>query len=116
MSPEERQAALDNISPEDLQKIRKKTEKGVKVEIEDLLEAEFALKFGWQAYKDMKDDLVSSKTMMKLIVASRKLESLAHYNDARSTFIGAASANSKRPSQTFTKITKDLLKNARADK
>lgn len=115
MSPEDRQAALDNISPEDLQKIRKKTEKGIKIEVEDLLEAEFALKFGWEAYKDMKDDKISSRTMMILIVASRKLDDLAAYNSARSAFIGSVSANSKRPSQTFTKITKDLLKNTRAD-
>lgn len=116
MSPEDRQAALDNISPEDLQKIRQKTEKGIKVEIEDLIEVEFALKFGWEAYKDMRDDRISSKKMMTMLVASRKLDDLAAYNSARSAFIGAVSASSKRPSQTFNKITKDLLKNIRADK
>lgn len=116
MSPKDRQAALDNISPEDIQKIRQKTEKGIKVEVEDLLEAEFAIKFGWEAYNDMKSDKISSKTMMRLIIASRKLDDLATYNSARSAFIGVASANSKRPSQTFNKITKDLLKNVKADK
>lgn len=115
MSPEERQAALDNISPEDLEKIRQKTEKGIKIDVEDMLETEFALKFGWQAYKDMKADLIGSKEMMKLIVASRKLDDLYSYNSARSAFIGTASANSKRPSATFNNITKNLVKNARAD-
>lgn len=115
MSPEERQAALDNISEEDLQKIRQKTERKIKVEEEDLVETEFALKFGWQAYKDMKADLISSKEMMRLLMASRKLDSLKSYNDARSAFVGSASANSKNPSKTFNNITKNLVNNAKAD-
>lgn len=116
MSPEERQASLDNISPEDLQKIRQVTEKGVKVEIEDMIETEFALKFGWQAYKDMKADLISTKTMMKMLVASRKLDDLATYNAAWAAFVGSGASQSKRPSKTFTQLTKTLVHNIRSDK
>lgn len=115
MTPEERQASLDNISAEDLQKIRQVTEKGVKIEIEDLIEAEFALKFGWEAYRDMKADLISTKTMMKLLVASRKLDDLSTYNAAWAAFVGSGSMQSKRPGKTFTHLTQSLVNNIRSD-
>ena len=112
---QERQAALDNISAEDLAKIQRKTEKGVKVEIEDLLLAEFALKFGWQAYKEARDDMIKSNEMMTLLAASRKLDALRLYNDAQAAFIGAGSAQSKSPSKTFNSMTSKLERMAEAD-
>ena len=116
MSPEERQAALDNISPEDLAKIQKVTAKKVRTEPEDLLLTEFALKFGWEAYKDVKSDKVSGNEMVNMIVASRKLEMKQLYMMAQASFIGAGSAQSKKPSQAFKMMTQKLLKEMEADK
>jgi len=115
MTPAERQAELDNISAEDLEKVRRITENNIKVEIEDLLLAEFAIRFGWQAYRDVQADLVSSKEMMTLLAASRKLELAEIYRNAQAALIGAGSAQSKKPSQTFSSMTKKIIKGAEAD-
>jgi hypothetical protein len=115
MSPEERQAELDNISAEDIKKIEQAQGKKVKVEIEDLLLAEFAMKFGWEAYKDARDDKITANEMMTLLTASRKLDNLRQYRDSQAAFIGSAAAKAKQPSSTFTKITSKLAKEAEAD-
>lgn len=112
----ERQAALDNISPEELEKVKAhqaSTKGAYPVDQEWLLLAEFGLKFGWQAYLDAKTDKIEMKEMLTLIEASRKLEWAAIFNEARTTLIGVGSANSKKPSQTFKSLTKDIIKNTR---
>lgn len=115
MTDAERQANLDNISPEDLAKIQAAKAKTIKIEIEDLLEAEFALKFGWEAYRDHEADRISTKRMMKLLVASRKLDSLQQYRNAQAVLVGAGSAKSENPSKTFAAMTSELLRSAEAD-
>ena len=115
MSPEERQAALDNISAEDLAKIKAVQGYKVKVEPEDLTLAEFALKFGWQAYLDVKEDRISGSEMAKLLTASRKLDMKTLYLQAQASFIGAGAAGSKNPSQTFKSMTNKLLREMEAD-
>lgn len=115
MSPEERQAALDNISAEDLAKIQSVAGKTISVYSEDLLLAEFALKFGWQAYQDVKADKVTTNEMTRLIAASRKLEMKQLYLSAQAAFIGAGAVQSKRPSQAFKSMTSKLLKEMEAD-
>jgi len=116
VTSEERQAALNSISPEDLAKIQFAGSKSVTVEIEDLLVAEFAMKFGWEAFRDYDNNLVSPDKFMRLLVASRKLDSLAQYRRAQAAFIGAGSSQSKKPSQTFKTMTSSLMKDAEADK
>lgn len=116
MTNEERQAALDNISDADLQKIQSKIAPSIKVEIEDLLLCEFAMKFGWPAYKEARDDVIKGKEMMLMLAASRKLDALRLYNDAQAAFIGAGSAQSKSPGQSFSKMTSKLTKSSEADK
>lgn len=118
MDPQARQAALNNISAEDLQKIQDhqaKTSGSFKVDDEWLLLAEFAKAYGWQAYIAAKNDEISSPEMMTLIEANRKLEYLDQYRYAQSTFIGAGSAQTKSPSKTFSSLTKNLISNAKAD-
>lgn len=115
MTNEDRQAALDNISVEDLAKIEAKVGKSVKVDIEDLLLAEFGMKFGWEAYKDARDDKIKSNEMITLLTASRKIDALNLYNNAQAAFIGAGSAQSKKPSQTFDSMTKKIAKRTEAD-
>ena len=115
MTNEERQALLENMSVDDLAKVQAKTGSSVKVDIEDLLLTEFALKFGWQAYKEARDDIIKGKEMMTLLTASRKLDALRLYNDAQASFIGAGAAASKKPSQTFNTLTRKLAKSVEAD-
>lgn len=116
MTPEERQAALDNISAEDLAKIQRVHGKTVRVEQEDLLLAEFALKFSWQAYLDVKSDKVTSNEMVRLLAASRKLEMQEMYRNAQAAFIASGAVNSKKPSQAFKSMTQNIVKNMEADK
>lgn len=119
-----RQEALDNISAEELEKVKAhqaSTQGAYPVDQEWLLLAEFGMKFGWQAYLDAKNDavdkdgnlIVTGAEMLTLIEASRKIEWAAIFNDARASLIGAGSANSKKPSQTFKSLTKDIVKNTR---
>lgn len=121
---EARQAALDNISDEELAKVKAhqaSTQGAYPVDQEWLLLAEFGMKFGWQAYLDAKNDatdeegnlIVTGAEMLTLIEASRKIEWAAIFNDARTSLIGAGSAQSRKPSQTFRSLTKDIVKNTR---
>ena len=114
MTPEERQAELDKISIDDLEKIKKATSK-VKVDIEDFLLAEFAMKFGWNAYQDVKLDRIKAREMMKLLSASRKLDSVGLYRQSEASFIGGVSSQTKYPAKTFKKLTKNIRKDAEVD-
>lgn len=122
MSPEERQAELDNISPADLEKIQARTKsKGYKVETEDIIEAEFLMKFGWEAYWDLHPDKkrsngIDGNEMVRLLTAGRKVDAQDMYKDAQSMFIASASAQSRKPSSTFTSLTTKLVKHGEADK
>lgn len=120
MSPEERQAALDNISEADLAKIQAKMAKKVPVDIEDIIEAEFLMKFGFSAYWALYPDKnpsegISGSDMSRLLAASRKLDAGKVYMDMQAAFVGAASAKSKSPSATFRKLTASLLKSTEAN-
>lgn len=120
MNRSDRQSLLDNIPEADLKKIQSKTAR-VKVEVEDILEAEFLMKFGWEAYwsiypeKDRSKG-ISSKEMMRLLAASRKIDASEMFRNAQSIFIGAASALSgKKANSVFTSATRKLLKDTEAD-
>lgn len=115
MTPAERQENLNNISPDDLAKIQSVSEKSIKIEVEDLIEAEFALRFGWGAYTDYQNELVSAEQMGKLLVSARKLDSLAQYRAAQAAFIGSGSAQSTKPSQTFAALTNPIRKDSEVD-
>lgn len=117
-TPEERQAALNNISDEDLAKIQKLTsaeQKAVKVDDEWLILAEFGKHYGWQAYLAAKNNEISTEEMMTLIAAARKLDYLDLYMNARAVFIGAGSVQAKKPSDAFVQLTRDLIKETKAD-
>lgn len=116
LSAEERQAALDNISSEDLKKVQRYATAGLKVYSEDMLLAELGMKFGWEAYKAARDDEIDAKEMMTMIISSRKIEALEQLRMAQAVYIGAGSAQSKKPSQTFKSMTTKLEKQTEADK
>lgn len=112
MDKKTRQKALDEISPEELAKVKAhqaSTQGAFEVDKEWLLLAEFGMKFGWEAYVAAKSDQIGFEEMLTLIEASRKLELVQMYNDARVSFIGAISANQKNPGVAFNKLTRDII-------
>ena len=118
MDKQSRQQALDNISADDLAKInahQAKTKGAFAVDDEWLLVTEFALKFGWQAYLDVKDDLVATDEMLTLLEASRKLDYLHLYKMSQASFIGTAASAAKKPGTTFERITRNIIKQTKAD-
>lgn len=107
------------ISQADLAKIEKRKAKEDKAKISQswLFLAEFGYYFGWGGVQAIRND--KSFTMEEaemLIKGARKVWSSKVYDYASASFIGAASANAKKPSQVFKKATADLVKNAKADK
>ena len=116
MTPEERQAALDNISPEDLEKIQRKNKKRIKVTSEDMLIAELAMLYGWGAYRDVKDNKISLKEMLIMIEAGRRLEKLESYDALYASYVGSLLPQTKNPNSNFDRIANKILKQAEADK
>ena len=104
---------LDTLSPEDLQKIRQHQSSKIPIDNEWLALAEFAKAYGWEAYRDAVNDVITVDEMMTMLEASRKLDALNHYRMAHASFIGAGAANSKRPNSTFKRMTKDIIKQAK---
>lgn len=116
LTPQQRQAALDNISPEDQEKIAgKQSQDGIVVSPEWMLLAEFGMLYGWDAYMAASRDKITGAEMMTLITAGRKIKASQNYDDAVAAFIGAISGSSKKPGDTFKKLTKDILKAAKVD-
>lgn len=116
----ERQAALDNIPQADLAKIRSKTEKKVKIYAEDIIEVEFIMKFGWESYWDLDPSRdrtkgINSNEMLRLLLASRKIDAQEFYKDSQASFIGVVTGNAKKPSSAFTKATAKLERAGGAD-
>lgn len=112
MDAKSRQQALDNISAEELAKIKAhqaSTEGAQPVDNEWMLLAEFAKAFGWQAYLDVKNDEIKIEEMLTLLEAHRKLEYVDMFKNAHTSFVGSGSAQSKKPSQTFKKLTKGII-------
>lgn len=111
---------LNEISPEDLEKIelyQSNTKGAFPVDNEWLILAEWLKIAGYQAYLDAKNDTVDSDgnliltmaEILTLIEATRKLNYVAQYRNSESSFIGAVSAQAKRPSSTFKSLTKKII-------
>lgn len=118
MDRKTRQQALDNITPEEFERVKAhqaSTKGAFPVDKEWLLLAEFAKAYGWGAYLAVKNDEISGAEMLTLIEANRKLEARRMFEDSQSAFIGAASAQTKKPSQTFTSLTRAIVKKTKAD-
>lgn len=117
MDQQARQKALDSITPEEFEKIKAhqaNTKGALPVDNEWLLLAEFAKAYGWGAYLSVSNDEITLPEMLTLIEANRKLEAIDHYKNAQASLIGAGSAQSKKPAETFRKLTKDIIKKTKA--
>lgn len=124
--PKKKPLSLKEISDQELEKVERlkaSTAGHLRVDNEWLLLTEFALKFGWPAYLDAKNDTrdakgnlnVEMQEFLTLIEASRKLDNLSMYRNAQASFIGAGSAQTKKPGQTFKQLTSKIIKLIKAD-
>ena len=121
-----RQKELDEISAEDLAKIKAhqaSTKGAMPVDQEWLLLAEFAKAYGWQAYLDVKNDkrdpngnlLITGAEFLTLIEANRKLDAIQLFRDSQASLIGSGSAQSKSPSSTFKSLTKNIINQTKVE-
>lgn len=109
---------LDEVSAEDLEKVRahKASTKGsYPVDVEWLLLAEFAKAYGWEAYRAARNDEIQLEEMLTLIEANRKLEARMAFQDMQSAFVGAVSAQTKKPVNTFRALTQQIIKQTKVD-
>lgn len=115
---------LDEASPESLAKIREhqsSTKGAYPVDNEWMILAEWLKIAGYQAYLDAKNDTrdengnlkITMGEILTLIEANRKLERVAQYHQAEAAFIGAGSAQAKKPSAAFKSMTKNIIKEMR---
>ena len=117
--------SLDGILPKDFVESRKRdnepeNDSAITIYDEDIFEAEFLMKFGFESYWALHPELDRSKgirlpEMMRLLAASRKIDFKQLYDNAQATFIASASAQSKNPGQTFSKVTSKIIKGMKAD-
>lgn len=118
MTPEQRQQTLNNVSAEDLEKIKahKAATKGsMPVDMFWLVAAEFARAFGWEAYMAFKNDEIDLAEMLTMVEANRRLEAARMFENTQAAFVGAVSAQSKKPGNTFKRLTKELIRKTKVD-
>lgn len=109
---------LEIVSQEELKKVeahKAKTKGALPVDDFWLILAEFGRVYGWEAYKAARDDEIGLEEMMTLVEANRKIEHLDLYKNSLASFIGSGSAQTKRPSSTFKKLTNKFINKAKAD-
>lgn len=112
----------NNLSAEDLAKVRKlKDESSIApAPLEDVLEVEFLMKFGFEAYwaiypeKDRTRG-IGIEEMMRLLIASRKQDAKNLYDASQASFIGTVSSNGKNPGTSFTRNTKGIIRDMRTE-
>jgi hypothetical protein len=112
MTPQERQQALDNISAEELARIKAhqaSTQGAYPVDNEWLLLAEFGKAYGWDAYLHAREDKITGAEMLTLVEASRKLDYIKQFRMAEAVLAGAATAFTGK-SQTFKALTQEIIK------
>lgn len=118
MEAHQRQEALNNVSQEDLEKVKayKASTKGAyPVDQEWLLLAEFAKAYGWQAYLAARNDEIRADEMLTLVEANRKLEARSMFSNMQSSFVGAVSAQTKKPASTFKSLTKNIIRQTKVE-
>jgi hypothetical protein len=116
MQPDTKPKVLE-ITPEDLAKVyraRNRSEKS-KVNSSWLLMAEFGYYFGWQGIQSIRNNEITLDEAEMLIIGARKIWRGQVYDHSSAVLIGSSSASSKKPGQTFKKLTRELIKYTKAD-
>ena len=103
------------LTTEELARIahRKQTAKRLSADAEWVAIAEFGKHYGWNAVMAVLNDEITSDQMSMLLDGARKVESLTLYNESMATFIAVSSANSKKPAQSFKRMTREFLNKAK---
>lgn len=107
-----------SISAKDLEKIQQhqaSTKGAYSVDDEWLIMCEWLRLAGYKAYQDAKTDKLPLAEILTLIEANRRIEAAHHYKNAEAAFIGAGSAQSKKPASTFKKLVKGIINMTKAD-
>lgn len=116
--PKQIRNLLDELGSEDLAKIkahRVETEGAMPVDTEWLIMAEWLRLAGWEGYMAVKNDEISLAEVLTLIEANRKLEARRIFEDMQASFVGAVSAQTKKPTSTFKSLTKNIIKQTKVD-
>lgn len=109
MKPEDREKAVARFK-----KRMEGTEKyDNRVPTEMYLLAEFGYYFGWQAVKDIKDNLYTLEEVYPLLEGARKVWYSKLVEQARASQISTASVMAKSPNQAFKKGIKPFAEMAK---
>ena len=108
MTPQERQAKLAEITPEQLAKIEAVKNESPKSVIsrEWAAISEFGVYFGWQAIVDVYlsgDDLITHNQAMLLLLGARKVQ-------AQRTYDSAIANMASQPGASFKKLMEHYIK------
>lgn len=115
--------SLDGIFPKEFVEDKKKKLIDLpenKVEQEDIIEAEFLMKYGFEAYwalhpeKD-RNQGITGKEMTRLLIAGRKIDAALLLSASQASFIGSVSSKAKNPSHAFKVSTQRIIKKMEAD-
>ena len=100
------------IKPEDLKKIeqRRDIKESNKIESEWVALAEFGIMFGWEAIKDVDNNVISKYAFNMLLRAGRKVLAINRFDNLESMFTAYISAQSKEPLKTLKSLSSELLK------
>lgn len=115
--------SLAEILPEEFVKKKQDDQNNVskdKVEQEDIIEAEFLMKYGFEAYWALHPEKdrtkgINSREMARLLHAGRKIDAQALLSASQASFVGAASSRAKNPSHAFKVSTQRMVKQTEAD-
>lgn len=100
------------LTPEQAQKIARAKLRRVKtiLDPEWFFVAEFGHYFGWDGVQSILDDEIDLETANLLLTGARKVRYQHLVDDAVATQVAIASANSKKPKQTFNKGMSEFVK------
>lgn len=116
--PRQTRNLLDEVSAEDLAKVeahKASTEGAMPVDLEWMIVAEWLRLAGWDGYMAFKQDEITLAEVLTIIEANRKIEARKTFEDMQSSFVGAISAQTKKPTSTFKSLTKNIIKQTKVD-
>lgn len=77
--------------------------------------AEWVELTGLDGYRAYQNDKVEFHEMLMLIAGKRVLEARRMYENAQTSFVGAVSAQTKNPHNTFKRLTKEIVSKTKAE-
>jgi hypothetical protein len=102
------------ITKEELEKVQRLKERHqvASIDPEWYFIGQFGMYYGFEGVMAILDNKISMEVANKLMLVAQKIDYKRQYNDMQAVFVGSGSVSSKKPAQTFKKLTKDLLREA----